>query len=266
MRDPLGTHGGRVVGAAARPGPRTSSGISRPDSSAILVIDAEVQDRHDPGDDRELDAGAAGPLDQPEVVRGAQHHLGHRELGPGVLLGLQHAATSVVERRRVAVPLGEGRDPDRELVAGRADQRDQLRGVVDAAVGRHPRRARAVGRVAAQRQHVADARLGVASSRIAGQLLAWCARRRSGAPSAAWWSRGRSGSVIAMVRSRVRAAGAVGDRHEGRAQRLELADRAPQRLLAGLVLGREELEGERPSLPTRRRSGTSVAGAAMAPG
>ena len=40
------------------------------------------------------------------------------------------------------------------------------------------------------------------------------------------------------------AAGAVGHRDERRPQRLQLADRAPEHLLAGLVLGREELEGE----------------------
>ena len=40
------------------------------------------------------------------------------------------------------------------------------------------------------------------------------------------------------------AARAVGDRHEGRAEGLELGDRLPELLLAGLVLGREELEGE----------------------
>ena len=44
-------------------------------------------------------------------------------------------------------------------------------------------------------------------------------------------------------------AGAVGHRHEGRAEGLQLGDRTPQLLLTGLVLGREELEGEGPFAP-----------------
>ena len=68
-----------------------------------------------------------------------------------------------------------------------------------------------------------------------------------------------------------RAAGAVGDRHEARLERLELGDRAPERELHGIVVGREELEREgaaaarrsetrpwSPSYPAPRRRLASV--------
>ena len=51
----------------------------------------------------------------------------------------------------------------------------------------------------------------------------------------------RHGGVRALAR---RAARAVGHRHEARPQRLEPADRRPQRLLHLLRLGREEFEGD----------------------
>ena len=47
------------------------------------------------------------------------------------------------------------------------------------------------------------------------------------------------------VRSRGRAPGAVGDRHEAGRQRFELGDRPAQRELGGVVLRGEELERER---------------------
>ncbi len=110
--------------------------------------------------------------------------------------------------------------------------------------GALPGRARTAGRVAAQRQHVADA--GVAElAQDRGQLVA-------GVPDAGQVGhREQRGLLRDPPGDRDRAvaggaAGAVGHRHERRPQRLELADRAPEHRLAVVVLGREELEGEGP--------------------
>ena len=70
---------------------------------------------------------ARGALDERDVVAGAQHHLGDRELRTGVVLGLEHARV-LVEVRGVDVALGEGGDADAH-VGALADQRDQLVGV-----------------------------------------------------------------------------------------------------------------------------------------
>ena len=86
----------------------------------------------------------------------------------------------------------------------------------------------------------------MSASRIAGQLVGGvahagevCHRQHRGLAGDPFGD--RDGAVAR------RTAGAVGHRDERRPQRLELADRAPQHLLAGLVLGREELERERPA-------------------
>ena len=179
----------------------TSSGISAPGQLDHPAHRGEVQDRHDARDDREVDAGGAGALDEAEVVGGAQHHLGDGELGAGVVLGLQHLRV-LVEGRGVAVALGEGGDADGEVArrpSGRPPGRRRSRR--RPAVGTH-----AVpgppGRVAAQRQHVVHARVAVRAPRTSvisarvwptqvrcaiGSIEVSCAIRR----------------VIATVRSRV---------------------------------------------------------------
>jgi hypothetical protein len=96
----------------------TSAGTSRPDSSAILLIWPRIRDRHDPREDRDRDARRASALDEAEVVRGAEEHLGDRELRAGVLLGLEHLHVRV-EARRLAVSLGERRDADEKLPSER---------------------------------------------------------------------------------------------------------------------------------------------------
>ena len=70
-RDALGAHRGRVVLDALDPGQHLA-GIVAPGQLDHPAHRAEVQDRHDPRDDREVDAGGARPLDQPEVVRGPE--------------------------------------------------------------------------------------------------------------------------------------------------------------------------------------------------
>ncbi len=190
---------------------------------------------------------ARAPLDQAEVVRGPEEHLGDREVGAGVVLAPHHPRV-VLQRRRVAVPLGERRHPDPEVAVERVHQLDQLGGVVEAALGRRPTacRARPAGRRAAPARCARRPRRR--RRRIAAQLLGGVAdagqvrhRRHRGL---AGDPRGDPDRALAGG-----AAGAVRHRDERRAQRLELADRLPQHALALLVLGREELEGERLARP-----------------
>ena len=161
---------------------------------------------------------------------------------PASYFALQHPGVRV-EVDGVDVALGEGRDADAHVVA-LADQRDQLVGVGQAALGRRPRRAGAAGRVAAQRHHVATPAASSSSRIAASSSVVWPTQVRCATGSSVVSRAMRS--VIATVRSRVRAAGAVRHRHERRAVGLELGDRAPELLLPRLVLGREELERERP--------------------
>ena len=97
-----------------------------------------------------------------------------------------------------------------------------------------------LGRVAPQREHVAHAGVGVLPDDLAqlgdGRAHAGEVRDRG--------HRGLGRDALGDAYRAVagRAAGAVGHRHERRGQPLELAQRLPQRALALVGLGREELE------------------------
>ncbi len=215
-----------------------SAGTAVPDSAAKRSICLTFGHRHDPRDDRDLAPVRRRPVDQPEVGVGVEEELRHRELRARLGLGRQHARV-LLQVGRLRVPLGEGRDPHRE-VAQLAHQGDQLVGVAQALRVLDPRLAGAARRVAAQGQHVAHARVGVVPDHLA-QL-------------------GPRGPHARQVRDRghrrlrrdplgdphravaCRAARAVRHRHERRGQRLELADRLPQVALALVGRGREELE------------------------
>ena len=136
----------------------------------------------------------------------------------------------------------ERRHADAE-VAGVADQPDQLLGVEHALGVRAP--TPPSGRPAGRRAR----RACCGRRRRRSRPITW----RSSATewlTAVRWAIGSSvvsvaiRSVTATVRVAGGAAGAVGDRHERRPQRLQLADRLPQLPLALVGLGREELEGE----------------------
>ena len=123
-------------------------------------------------------------------------------------------------------------------------QLDQLAGVRQPARGRRPGGARPLLRVAAQGEHVADPGLAVGAQDV-DELLAGVPDARQVAHRA----QGRlPGDPPGDGDRRVagRAAGAVGHRHERRLVRLQVADRGPQLLDAGLVLRRHELERDRP--------------------
>jgi hypothetical protein len=154
------------------------------------------------------------------------------------VLGLEHGHV-VVQGCGIAVPLGERGHADGE-VTDLTDQGDELRGVLDPARRGHPLGPWPVRRVAAQRQHVAhpgvDQRLQDPGELLGGVPHAGQVGHRQHRGLARDPTGDRNGPVAR------RTPGTVGDRDERRPQRLELADRAPQHLLAGLVLGREELK------------------------
>ena len=124
-------------------------------------------------------------------------------------------------------------------------QADQLVGVLQAARVLHPRRARTARGVPAQRQQVADPGVGVLAHDRA--QLADLGRDAGEVPHRHQRGLLRDPARDAHGPPARRPAGAVRHRHERRAQRLELAQRVEQQLLALIGLGREELEGERPA-------------------
>ena len=164
---------------------------------------------------------------------GLEEELGHGEVGQGQLGRQVVAVARQVGRERVAGGLGG--HPDGEPADG-PGQLHQLRGVgqlADGGVG--------VGRrVAAQGHQVLDARPAQLDQDL-GQLEAGVGdadqvghRHQVGRPQ-------HAGDQIDGPPPRLRPA-PVGDRHERRAERLELAQGGDQRGLLGVVLRREELE------------------------
>ncbi len=197
---------------------------------------------------------AAHAVPQPQVVLRAEEHLGDRVVGAGPALvhEVPHVGVPVGGPR---VHLGERGDTDAE-VARLLDQFDQLGGVSETLGVPHPLPHGVARRVAAQRQHVADARVGVLTD-DAAQLGA---RVADGGQVGDGRERGLGGDPLggadrALTRG---AARTVGHRHEGRRVGLDAPQRVPERPLALLRARREELERVRPlagrhELPDRRR-------------
>ena len=98
------------------------------------------------------------------------------------------------------------------------------------------------GRIAAQRHDVADAGVPVGAGDVVDLALrGGDAGQVGGGVDAGFLLEARHGLVGALAG---RAAGAVGHREEGRAQRRETLDGLPQGALGRLGLGRRELEGD----------------------
>ena len=182
------------------------------------------------------------PVAQPQVGVGVEDHLGDGEARPGVGLADEHLDV-VVEVGAVGVDVGEGRDADGEVPEpaderGRAGRRGPgPRG----AASTDPARCRAGRRAARGCCAPPTRRTGPTTWRT------W----RTEAPDAGEvGERGQRGLVGdppgdpdgAVLGG---AARAVGDRHEGRPDPLELADGGPQLGLGVVVLGGEELEADR---------------------
>src|SRR4051794_6208466 len=117
---------------------------------------AVVGDGHDPRDDRDLDPDRPRPVDEVVEQLVVEEQLGDEEVDAGVDLRLE-VAQVVLGGGGVDVRLGEARRGDREVVVG-AQQRDELVGVLQPALGGHPLGLPA-RRVAAQREDVVDAGL-----------------------------------------------------------------------------------------------------------
>jgi hypothetical protein len=107
----------------------------------------------------------------------------------------------------------------------------------------HPLAHRVAGRVAPDREHVADTGTGEAADDVAqlgdGVVDGGEVRHRQQGGLGGDPFGHRDGGVPGG------AAGTVRDRHEGGPQRLQLTDRLPEQALTVGGLGWEELEGER---------------------
>jgi hypothetical protein len=106
----------------------------------------------------------------------------------------------------------------------------------------HPVGLRVAGRVATQRQDVADARASILpdhSPQLGDRVV-------DGRQVADRGQRGIRGDAFGDPHGRVagRTTGAVGHGDEGRSQRLQLANGPPEQRLALLGLRRKEFEGE----------------------
>src|ERR671915_786271 len=200
---------------------------------------AVVRDRHDPRHDRHAYAGSAGVLDEVEVEIVVEEQLRDQEARPGVLLGARVAQVAVAVGR-VGVDLGEASGAYAEVEA-LLDQADQLDRVVEPARVRAPL-GLAARRVAAQGQHVLDARgldlLEDLDEALAGLADAGEVRHRLDAEVLLDPPGQLDGAAAGG------AAGAVGHRHVVRRVVTQHLQRALERLLALVRLGREELEGE----------------------
>ena len=140
------------------------------------------------------------------------------------------------------VDLGEAGGADREVVVV-ADQLDQLARVLEAALGRRPL-GLARRRVAAQSEHVLDAGVAHDVERLAQLVHGGADAGEVGHRLEAVLGLDRGHDVDGLALLLGAAAGAVGDRHEGRLHPGELGQRAAEVALALVGLRREELERE----------------------
>jgi len=200
---------------------------------------ADLRDRHDPRDDRHVDARRPGPAEEVEVAAVVEEQLGDQEIDTGSDL-LGEMPQIVLRAARMDVRLGEAGGADRERVAG-GDQLDELTRVLEAALRLRPLLLPG-RRIAPQGQDVVDP--GSLHLGKRGVELGDC--------------RADAGEVCHRLEPPLlpdplddldrllpgRAARTVGDRDEGRLERAQLGERRIQVLLAHGGLRREELEGE----------------------
>jgi hypothetical protein len=124
------------------------------------------------------DAGGGAGVAEAEEGLGLEEELGDGGGRTGVDLALQ-VVHAVLHGRGLGMRIGIGADAEREL-AGLGQRLDQVDGAREA-VRVRGEAARALGRVAAQRDDLGHAGLGVASRRSPAFLRGW-RRRRSDAP------------------------------------------------------------------------------------
>jgi hypothetical protein len=204
---------------------------------------AQTSDRHDPRDDRHVAALCRDPVPEPEVVLGVEEHLGdgevgarpallHEMLGIGLLVG------------RARVPLWERGDADGEVARG-LEQLDELPRVGEALRMGNPGRIWVAGRVAAQREDVAHANVGVAADDVAQLRDRVVDRGEVGHRVQLGLLGNRAGHLDGAL-----ARGPACPVRYGDERRLELLDAthgAPELPLTLVGLRREELERERPA-------------------
>ena len=156
----------------------------------------------------------------------------------GVDLGGEHVEVGV-DGRALGVLLRIGRHRDLGVVEA-LDAGDQVGGVAVAGGVRLVPVADAAGGIAAQGDDVPHARLPVTRDDVVDRRPGLTdARDVGGGGQRRLADEALDGRVAALG---IGAVGAVGDRHEVRPERLELADRLPQGVRSVRRLGREDLE------------------------
>ena len=234
----------------------TAVGSAIPVSSAIRWICLMFVTGMMPGRIGMSQPSAVDAVDQPEVVVGAEEHLGDRVVRAGRGLRREHPGVGL----EVGSPPGAcPGTPPRRRRSRRATgpaRPARPRGSCPSGCATHgwvgppggsPRSASTLRTPAPAYAPITDRN----SSREWATQVRW----PSGVSEVSCATR----SVTRIVPSRVRAAGAVRDRDEGRPELLDLADRPPEHLLGLGRLRREELEREgtvagRQQLTDRRRT------------
>ncbi len=199
----------------------------------------EIVHRHDAGHDRNCDAAGANPVEIAEVEVVVEEDLRNGAGGAGIDFCFQEIDVSI-EVRAFRMFFGIGGNRNLDIAMPPLDAGDEF-GRTAIAVGmRRVRRADAAGRVAAQRDDMADADVVIAADDLvdlatrgahAGQMRG---RQQVGLSQDAG-----DGGMGALPR---RSAGAIGHRDEIGRQRRETFYRLKQAAFHLLRLGREELE------------------------
>lgn len=198
----------------------------------------QVGDRHDSGDDRNIDARVPGPIDEREIACVVEEELGDQEF--------QSRANLLAQVLKVLVPIGAfdmalrvTGSSQTEVEAAIADETHQLRSIAESAfgslkVGLVPRR------IAAQCQDVLDA-VAVQPFEDRPDLLSIC-------PHTGEVCHAFDADLVLdaadqfdclVLRTTART---VGDRHEGRIQFSQMVDRTKEGFLPLRSFGRKEFE------------------------
>ena len=233
----------------------SAGGMLAPLSAGHALDPGDGANRHQPGDDRDVDAGGARALDEVEIDAIVEEKLGDDEVEAGVDLGLE-VPDVLIEVAALHVPLGVAGAAQAERVAeALADVVHQVGGVREAA--RHALEARLAGRrIAAQHHDVLDAGVDQPLEHRADLVLAGADAGQVGHRREARLALDPLHQLDGLGARR--AARAVGHRHEGRRQLGELAgSSAPapgrrRRSWAGRT--RTRTSGGRPPGTARRSS------------
>ena len=206
---------------------------------SILI---DVGERHHPGEHRHPYPRGASPLHEAEIMGVVEEELGDEEVHPGIDLDLEMGEVArQVARLGMSLRIGGGSHAEAPPLLLRPDEGHQIAGVREPA-GMRREGPLAAGRIAAQQEHVLDARLG--------HLVEDARHVVSGRPGAGDVCHRLDLGVELETLDEVdgpgplRASGPVGHRDEGGPQRPERLHGQEELPLPLVGAGREELEGE----------------------